>query len=75
MSGPIGVAKAGLVLGSVIGVWHLCWSALVAAGVAQVVIDFIFWIYFIKPVYVIEPFEIDRAAMLVVVTAGLGFAI
>lgn len=75
MGGTMSVRKAGFVLGSVTGGWHLCWSVLVAAGVAQRVIDFVFWMHFIKPVYVIEPFEIDRAAILVVVTAVLGFVV
>ena len=37
------------------------------------VIDFVFWLHFIKPIYVIEPFEVARAGMLVAMTAGMGF--
>jgi hypothetical protein len=48
------------VLGAMLGSWHLLWSLLVALGVAQPLIDFLFWIHFIKPVYVIEPFAIER---------------
>ena len=73
MSARINIGKAGLVLGAVIGGWHLCWSALVALQWAQPVIDFVFWMHFIKPIYVIEPFEILRAAILFIVTAGVGF--
>lgn len=69
------VGKAGLVLGAVIGGWHLCWSMLVALKWAQPVIDFVFWMHFTKPIYVIEPFEIARAAILLIVTAGVGFLI
>jgi hypothetical protein len=65
--------RAGLVLGALMGGWHLLWSLLVALGVAQPLIDFIFWIHFIKPVYVIEPFAFGRAAILVLVTAGIGY--
>ena len=75
MSARINIGKAGLVLGAVIGGWHLCWSMLVALQLAQPVIDFVFWMHFIKPIYVIEPFEIVRAAILVIVTAGVGFVI
>ena len=75
MSRPMNVYKAGLVVGAVIGGWHLCWAALVALGFAQPVIDFVFWMHFIKPIYMIEPFEITRAAILLIVTAVLGFVI
>jgi hypothetical protein len=75
MSVHISVGKAGLVLCVLMGGWHLCWSALVALKLAQPVIDFVFWMHFIKPVYVIEPFEIARAAILLIVTAGVGFLV
>ena len=69
----ISVVKTGLVIGIVLGGWHLCWSMLVALGLAQRIADFIFWMHFIKPVYVVEPFETSRAAILILVTAAIGF--
>lgn len=73
--GPINPNKAGLALGFFFGGWHLLWSLLVALGWAQPLIDFIFWIHFIKPVYVIEPFNVGIALLLVAVTASIGYAI
>ena len=72
---PISPNKAGLVLGSVVGGWHFIWSSLVLFGWAQLVIDFIFWIHFIKPVYVIEPFKFGIAIVLIMVTTVIGYVI
>jgi hypothetical protein len=71
--GDISPNRTGLVLGALLGSWHLLWSLLVALGLAQPLIDFLFWIHFIKPVYVIEPFALMRAAILVIVTATIGY--
>jgi len=72
---PISPNRAGVVLGSLAGAWHLLWSALVSVGWAQSVIDFIFWIHFIKPVYVIESFNPGIALVLVITTAATGYVI
>ena len=66
--------RAGLVLGAVFGGCHLLWALLVAVGWAQPVMDFLFWIHMIKPVYVIEPFNLGLALLLIVVTAAIGYA-
>ena len=73
--GTINRNIAGLVVGALFGGWHLLWSLLVALGWAQSLIDFIFWIHFIKPIYVIQPFSILLASTLVVVTAIIGYVI
>jgi hypothetical protein len=65
--------RAGAVLAAFDALFHVTWSVLVASGLAQTVIDFIFWLHFIKPVYQIQPFDIRLAAGLVTVTATLGF--
>ena len=75
MGNQIGVLKTGLVLGLVIGVYHLCWSALVVSGWAQPVLNFIFWMHFIEPVLTIAPFSNLKAFILWGVTSGVGFVL
>ena len=71
----INPTKSGLVIGAVLGVWHALWAVLVGLGWAQAIINFVFWIHFIKPIYVIQPFNLGLALVLVVVTTTIGFFI
>ena len=70
-----GPQRTGLVLGALLGGWHLLWAIIVAAGWGQSLIDFIFWIHFLNPVFVVEPFSLGRAIALVLVTAAIGYFI
>jgi hypothetical protein len=65
--------KVGLVVGALIGGWHLLWALLVLLGWAQPIIDFIFWAHMIQPVYVVKPFNPLAAITLIVITAVLGY--
>lgn len=67
--------RAGLVFAMLLGGYHLMWSLLVAIGWAQALIDFIFRIHFIKPVYVIEQFNAGTALLLVAVTSAIGYIV
>ena len=66
---------AALVLAILLGTWHLLWAVLVAVGLAQPLIDFILWIHFIRPVYVVERFNVGTALLLIGVTAAVGYGI
>ncbi len=74
-SRPINANRAGLVLGALIGGWHMLWSLMVAIGLAQPILDFVFKIHFIKPIYMVAPFEFAVAATLVVTTAIIGYIV
>lgn len=65
--------KSGLAFGGLLGAWHALWAALVAFGLAQPIIDFVFWMHFIKPIYVIGPFNIATALTLIAVTSIIGY--
>lgn len=72
---PIHPIKAGVTVGVLLGGWHLTWAILVAFGWAQPLIDFLFWMHFIRPVYVVTPFHPGIATILVVVTSAAGFVV
>ncbi len=67
--------KAGLTLGMLLAAMHAMWALMIALGMAQAIIDFIFWIHFLKPVFVIVPFNIGIAVILVAVTGSIGFIV
>ena len=55
-----------------LGGFHFFWALLVATRLAQPLSEFLFRIHFIRPVYVIEPFQLGVAALLVAVTTAVG---
>ena len=66
--------KLGVVVGSAFGLWHLVWALLVATGTAQWLLDWVFRLHFIQPVYLITTFQPLLAVALIVVTSVIGFA-
>ena len=65
--------KVGLVFAAVMGSWHIVWSLLVLSGLAQRVIDFVFWIHMFRSIYVVKAFDPIAALSLVIVTSVLGY--
>lgn len=65
--------KAGVAFGVLLGFFHFCWALLVALGWAQPLMDFVFWMHFLQPVFVIQPFSLPAAAALIIFTFIVGF--
>ena len=65
--------KVGLVFAAVMGGWHIVWSLLVLSGLAQGVLDFVFWIHMIRSIYVVKAFDPVAALSLVMITSILGY--
>lgn len=66
--------RVALIFATFGGGWHLLWSAMVAVGWAQPILDFVFWMHFLKPAFVVGPFDIGIALVLVAVTTAIGAA-
>lgn len=65
--------KTGVVIGALFGLCHLAWALLVAFGVAQWLMDWVFRLHFIQPPYIITQFNVAYAIGLVVLTAITGY--
>ena len=70
----ISALNLGLAVGGLLGFFHLTWALLVMGQFAQPVIDFVFWMHFIRPAFRVEAFDPGTGAILVIVTSAVGFA-
>lgn len=68
----LSLSKCASVGAILMGGLHAAWAGLVASGYAQLVMDFIFRLHFIEPVYQIVAFDLRTAAMLVGFTGAIG---
>jgi len=67
--------KTGLAIGAMLGFVHLVWSILVAVGLAQLYINWIFQLHMIVPPYTVATFSVMNAVLLVIVTSVLGYVV
>ena len=65
--------KAGLILGSFLGLWHVAWILLVATGIAQTLLDWISYLHFLNNPFRVAAFSLPTAALLVGITAIIGY--
>jgi hypothetical protein len=64
--------RIGMVFGSLLALFHAGWAALVAAGIAQPILDFVFWAHFIDPPYRVVSFDWSRTVVLIGLTFAVG---
>lgn len=67
--------SAGMALGLLIGLGHLCWTILVALGWAKPLLDFIMNLHFVQMQYSLAPFDFVTALFLVLLTFVVGFVV
>lgn len=67
--------QVGLILGTLLSVLHIAWSLLVMLGLAQVYLDWIFWLHFLNNPYRVSEFDLTRALTLALVTFAVGYGV
>lgn len=65
--------KTALAFAAVIAGVHLIWALLVFFGVAESLVNFIFWAHMLGVAYIIKPFELTAAVTLIAITALSGY--
>ena len=58
--------QLGITVGIFAALLHLLWAILVAAGIAQTSLDWIFPMHFINSIYTVAPFNFTNTIILVV---------
>ncbi len=65
--------KTGLVCGVLLGTWHLIWAVFVLFGLAQPLINFIFVLHMLRPLFMVDNFSFVLAVSLALVTSIMGY--
>lgn len=65
--------KVALTFGLFLGGLHLLWSALIFLGIAQMLLDFVFWMHMIVNPYRVMAFSFGQTVILVGVTTFVGY--
>lgn len=67
--------KLGLAVGSILALYHLVWAILVALGIAQWLLNWVFKLHFIQPPYTVNAFILSYAILLVITSSVLGYVL
>lgn len=63
----------GIIVGAFFGLFHLAWGLLVAIGLAQIFMDFIYQIHMLNNPFIIQPFNLGLTITLIIVTTAFGY--
>ena len=67
--------KLGLAFGSFMALFHLVWGLLIAFGMAQSLLDFIYNLHSLNTPFMVMPFDIVRTIGLIIFTFLVGYII
>ncbi len=70
----VGASSAGFVSALFLGCLYLLWALFVVSGAAQLLMNFIFRLHFIRPIYVIQDIDPLRALCMVLLSVAGGYA-
>lgn len=65
--------KVALTVGLFVGGAHLIWSLLIVIGLAQLLLDFIFWAHMLANPYKVTEFTLMQSLILITVTFVVGY--
>lgn len=51
------------------------WALLVALKAAQPLVEFVLWAHMLALAYVVKPFELDAAIVLIVIASAIGYVV
>ncbi|MBI3385630.1 hypothetical protein HY031_00945 [Candidatus Gottesmanbacteria bacterium] len=66
--------QVGLAFGAFFGLAHAVWALVVSLGFAQTWLDFVLGLHFLENPFIVAAFDMQKAVMLVAVSAGVGYA-
>ncbi|MFA6586069.1 MAG: hypothetical protein WCS86_02820 [Candidatus Paceibacterota bacterium] len=65
--------KIGLVFGSIMGLFHLVWGLLIAFGLAQYLLDFVYDLHSLNNPFFVMSFDLVRTIGLIIFTFIVGY--
>lgn len=67
--------KVAMITGLLMGGLHLFWALIVATGLSQSLMDFIYGLHFLNNPFTVNPFNLTNAIILVLFTTVIGYIV